>query len=59
MKNDPKTPPSHSDAGARAGAFRLAIVGAATLKGRELKEVLSERNFPCATIPGCWTTKSR
>jgi len=45
MKND-KNPPSHSDAGARGGTFRLAIVGAATLKGRELKEVLSERNFP-------------
>jgi aspartate-semialdehyde dehydrogenase len=42
MKNDPKT----SDAGARAGAFRVAIIGAATLKGRELKEALSETNFP-------------
>jgi aspartate-semialdehyde dehydrogenase len=28
--------------------FRLAIVGAATLKGKELKEVLEERNFPAA-----------
>ncbi len=46
MKNDPKTSATHSDAGARGGAFRLAIVGAATLKGRELKEVLSESNFP-------------
>ena len=26
--------------------FRVAIVGAATLKGRELKEVLGDRNFP-------------
>jgi len=26
--------------------FRVAIVGAATLKGKELKEVLEERNFP-------------
>jgi aspartate-semialdehyde dehydrogenase len=26
--------------------FRAAIVGAATLKGKELKEVLEERNFP-------------
>lgn len=46
MKNDPKTSATHSDASARGGAFRLAIVGAATLKGRELKEVLSESNFP-------------
>ena len=50
MKNDPKTSPSHADAGARGGAFRLAIIGAATLKGRELKEVLSERNFPAYDI---------
>jgi aspartate-semialdehyde dehydrogenase len=28
--------------------FRVAIVGAATLKGKELKEVLEERNFPAA-----------
>lgn len=46
MKNDPKPSASHSDTAARGGAFRLAIVGAATLKGRELKEVLSESNFP-------------
>jgi aspartate-semialdehyde dehydrogenase len=45
-KNGQRATPSHSEAGTRGGAFRLAIVGAATLKGRELKEVLSERNFP-------------
>jgi aspartate-semialdehyde dehydrogenase len=50
MKNDPKTSPSHADVSARGGAFRLAIVGAATLKGRELKEVLSECNFPAYDI---------
>lgn len=32
------------------GMFRVAIVGAATLKGRELKEVLSDRNFPSTDI---------
>ncbi len=31
-----------------SGWFRVAIVGAATLKGKELKEVLAERNFPTA-----------
>ena len=31
-----------------AGWFRVAIVGAATLKGKELKDVLAERNFPAA-----------
>lgn len=30
--------------------FRVAIVGAATLKGKELKEVLEERNFPAIDI---------
>src|SRR5438477_6302005 len=30
--------------------FRVAIVGAATLKGRELKEVLDEMNFPVADV---------
>ncbi len=50
MKNDAKTSPSQSDASARGGAFRLAIIGAATLKGRELKEVLSEHNFPAYDV---------
>jgi aspartate-semialdehyde dehydrogenase len=30
----------------KSGLFRVAIVGAATLKGKELAEVLKERNFP-------------
>lgn len=30
--------------------FRVAIVGAATLKGKELKEVLEERNFPAVDV---------
>jgi aspartate-semialdehyde dehydrogenase len=30
--------------------FRVAIVGGATLKGKELKEVLEERNFPAVEI---------
>lgn len=33
-----------------AHVFRVAIVGAATLKGRELKEVLDEVNFPVADV---------
>ena len=28
------------------GLFRVAIVGAATLKGKELKDILQDRNFP-------------
>jgi len=46
MKNDPKSSPAPSETAARGGNFRVAIVGAATLKGRELNEVLTERNFP-------------
>jgi aspartate-semialdehyde dehydrogenase len=30
--------------------YRVAIVGAATLKGKELKEVLEDRNFPSVDI---------
>ena len=30
--------------------YRVAIVGASTLKGKELKEVLESRNFPAAEI---------
>jgi aspartate-semialdehyde dehydrogenase len=30
--------------------FRVAIVGAASLKGKELKDVLEERNFPAVEI---------
>jgi aspartate-semialdehyde dehydrogenase len=30
--------------------FRVAIIGAGTLKGRELKDVLSDRNFPAQDI---------
>ncbi len=50
MTKNGQTSPSRSETGSRGGAFRLAIVGAATLKGRELKEVLSERNFPTYDI---------
>jgi len=31
-----------------SGWFRIAVIGAATLKGKELKDVLAERNFPAA-----------
>ncbi len=39
-----------TDGGHWGGMFRVAIIGAATLKGRELKEVLSDRNFPSTDI---------
>jgi len=40
---------SHSDV--RAGNFyRIAIVGAGTLKGKEVAEVLNDRNFPARDV---------
>jgi aspartate-semialdehyde dehydrogenase len=36
--------------GARGKLFRAAIVGAATLKGKEVAEMLNERNFPAVDI---------
>ncbi len=50
MTNDTHTPPARSEGGHWGGLFRVAIVGAATLKGRELKEVLSDRNFPSSDL---------
>jgi aspartate-semialdehyde dehydrogenase len=43
------TPGSQSLAG-RGKLYRAAIVGAGSLKGKELAEMLNERNFPAADI---------
>ena len=40
---------SQADA-AHAGLYKVAIVGAASLKGKELAEVLNDRNFPSAQV---------
>ncbi len=37
-------------ASARGQLFRLAIVGAASLKGKEVAEMLNERNFPAIDV---------
>jgi len=51
MKNGSKTPTAtRADIGSWSGMFRVAIIGAASLKGRELKDVLSERSFPSHDI---------
>lgn len=39
-----------SSADAARGFFRVAIVGAASLKGKEVAEVLDQRNFPSADV---------
>jgi len=41
---------SSPSASARGPLFRAAIVGAATLKGKEVAEMLSERNFPAVDV---------
>jgi aspartate-semialdehyde dehydrogenase len=41
--------PSHA-AAARGNLYRAAIVGAASLKGKEIAEMLNERNFPAVDV---------
>jgi aspartate-semialdehyde dehydrogenase len=41
-------PASH--AGSRGHLYRAAIVGAASLKGKEIAEMLNERNFPASDV---------
>jgi aspartate-semialdehyde dehydrogenase len=51
MENEANKPSAtRVDGGHWGGLFRVAIVGAATLRGRELKDVLSDRNFPAQDI---------
>lgn len=47
---DRRHPAIQERATAAREAYRVAIVGAATLKGKELKEVLEDRNFPALDI---------
>jgi len=49
--NEPvKTPTAVPQHVARGNLYRAAIVGAASLKGKEIAEILNERNFPAADI---------
>src|SRR5205814_2168397 len=49
MSSNLKSAVAHPEAG-RTNLYRIAIVGAATLKGKEIAEVLSDRNLPSADI---------
>src|SRR5437763_4037829 len=49
MSSNLKSAVAHPEAG-RTNLYRIAIVGAATLKVKEIAEVLSDRNFPSADI---------
>ncbi|MCU1301448.1 MAG: aspartate semialdehyde dehydrogenase [Candidatus Sulfotelmatobacter sp.] len=50
MSAPPKIGVSSASASARGQLYRAAIVGAGTLKGKEVAEMLSERNFPAVDI---------
>jgi len=50
MSSPPKVAGSSPSSSARGQLFRAAIVGAATLKGKEVAEMLNERNFPAVDI---------
>ena len=41
---------AHADPSRSSGLYRVAIVGAATLKGKEVAEVLTNRNFPSVDV---------
>ena len=48
--SSPSKTASSSPLSTRGQLFRAAIVGAATLKGKEVAEMLNERNFPAVDI---------
>jgi len=50
MNDSVKSPPAPHPAVARGNLYRAAIVGAGSLKGKEVAEMLNERNFPAADI---------
>jgi len=50
MSEPVKLSPAASGLGQRGKLYRAAIVGAASLKGKEVAELLNERNFPAADI---------
>src|SRR5437868_3293353 len=50
MSDSVKSPPASHPVGARGNLYRAAVVGAASLKGKEVAEMLNERNFPAADI---------
>lgn len=50
MSESTKTSPAASGLAQRSKLYRAAVVGAASLKGKEVAELLNERNFPAADI---------
>ena len=50
MSSVPKPNPAAHPATNRGNLYRAAIVGAASLKGKEVAEMLNERNFPAIDV---------
>ncbi len=50
MKKEANHGGVRTEGGHWGGMFRVAIVGAATLKGRELKDILGDRSFPAQDV---------
>jgi aspartate-semialdehyde dehydrogenase len=50
MNDSVKSPSASHPSAARSNLYRAAIVGAASLQGKEVAEMLNERNFPAADI---------
>jgi aspartate-semialdehyde dehydrogenase len=50
MNDSVKSPSASHPTAVRGNLYRAAIVGAASLKGKEVAEMLNERNFPAADI---------
>ncbi len=50
MSDPVKTSHGSHAVAARGNLYRAAIVGAASLKGKEIAEMLNERNFPAADV---------
>jgi aspartate-semialdehyde dehydrogenase len=50
MNDSVKSPSASHPVAARGNLYRAAIVGAASLKGKEVAEMLNERNFPAVDI---------
>ena len=50
MSTPPKSGPGPHSGGVATGLYKVAIVGGASLKGKELAELLNDRNFPASDV---------
>jgi aspartate-semialdehyde dehydrogenase len=50
MSTPPKSGPNPLSGTVSTGLYKVAIVGGATLKGKEVAELLNDRNFPAADV---------